>query len=153
MRRISTEVVIDASPYEVWAVLTDFERFPEWNPFIVKAVGRVEPGHQLDLTFRQANGRHLGIRPTVLVAEPGRLLRWRGRLLLPGIFDGEHSFELTERPGGGTLLVQAESFSGLLVPFTQKIIRQTVGRFTDLNDGLRTRVESGVGGRPRAEDS
>ncbi|MFE1954687.1 MULTISPECIES: SRPBCC domain-containing protein [Streptomyces] len=145
MRRISTEVVIDASPGDVWSVLTDFERFPEWNPFIVKAAGRVAVGEQLDLTFRQASGRHMGIKPTVVAAEPGRVLRWRGRLWLPGIFDGEHIFELSERPEGGTLLVQSETFAGLLVPFTQKVVRETVGRFIDLNEALRTRVESGAG--------
>ncbi|WP_338696852.1 SRPBCC domain-containing protein [Streptomyces sp. Q6] len=144
MRRISTEVVIDGSPEDVWAVLTDFGRFPEWNPFIVEAKGETVPGEQLDLTFRQASGRHMVIKPTVVAAEPGRELRWRGRLWLPGIFDGEHLFELKPRPDGGTLLVQAETFAGVLVPFTQKIIKETVGRFTDLNEALRTRVESGA---------
>ncbi|GAA2939147.1 SRPBCC domain-containing protein [Streptomyces enissocaesilis] len=147
MRRISTDVLISAEPEEVWSVLTDFERFPDWNPFIVAAEGRLEPGTRLDLRFQQAGGRQMAIRPTVVAVEPGRLLRWRGSLWVPGIFDGEHTFELTPRDGG-THLVQAESFGGVLVPFTQRVIRDTVGRFTDLNEALKSRVESGVW-RPR----
>ena len=33
-------------------------------------------------------------KPTVLVAEGPKELRWLGRLLLPGMFDGEHSFRI-----------------------------------------------------------
>ncbi len=33
---------------------------------------------------------HPTFRPTVLVAEPNRELRWLGRLFMPGPFDGEH---------------------------------------------------------------
>jgi len=28
-------------------VLTDFGAYPQWNPFITKAVGALEPGEQL----------------------------------------------------------------------------------------------------------
>jgi len=35
-------------------------------------------------------------RPTILKAEPERELRWLGRLLLPGLFDGEHVFEIEQ---------------------------------------------------------
>ena len=37
-------------------------------------------------------GRGATLRPTVLEADPGRQLRWLGQLLLPGLFDGDHSF-------------------------------------------------------------
>lgn len=36
---ISTEIDIAAPPNAVWAVLTDFDRYNEWNPFIVKLSG------------------------------------------------------------------------------------------------------------------
>lgn len=78
--------------------------------------------------------------PTVLAAEPGRLLRWRGRLGVPGIFDGVHAFELTARDGG-THVVQSERFSGLLVPLTGSIVRQSARGFVTLTDALKARVE------------
>ena len=31
---IEAEVLIHASPEATWAVLTDFDSYPEWNPFI-----------------------------------------------------------------------------------------------------------------------
>lgn len=141
MRRIASEVQINARPEEVWAVLTDFERFHEWNPFLVQATGRAEPGERLMLRFRLPNGgREMVFKPTVLTSEPHRLLRWRGRLGLPGVFDGLHSFELTPREGV-THVLQSETFTGALVPVTGSVIRQSEVGFGMLTDALKKRVE------------
>ncbi|MEV6949950.1 SRPBCC domain-containing protein [Streptomyces sp. NPDC051172] len=150
MRRISSAVHISASADQVWAVLTDFERFHEWNPFLVEAAGRAVPGARLTLRFRlPGNGREMVFRPTVLESEPGRLLRWRGRFGVPGVFDGVHSFELTARDGG-THVLQSERFSGLLVPFSGSVIAPSEAGFRDLTDALKSKVESvTVPARPR----
>lgn len=31
---ISTEILINAIPDKIWAILTDFDKYPSWNPFI-----------------------------------------------------------------------------------------------------------------------
>ncbi|MFI2378449.1 SRPBCC family protein [Streptomyces sp. NPDC018964] len=145
MRRISSAVHIDASADRVWAVLTDFERFHEWNPFLVEAAGRAVPGARLTLRFRLPDGgREVVFRPTVLESVPGRLLRWRGRFGVPGIFDGVHSFELTARDGG-THVLQSERFSGLLVPFSGSVITPSERGFRGLTDALKARAESSAG--------
>ncbi|MGW0560029.1 SRPBCC family protein [Streptomyces sp. NPDC003016] len=142
MPRIASDVFIAAEPGQVWSVLTDFERFHEWNPFLVEAAGSATPGARLTLRFRlPAQGREMVFRPTVLTSDPGRLLRWRGRFGVPGIFDGLHSFELTPRDGG-THVLQSENFTGLLVPFTKSVISQSEKGFADLNEALKTRVEA-----------
>ena len=79
-------------------------------------------------------------RPKVLAAEPGLLLRWIGRLIMPGIFDGTHQFALDDM-GGHTRLTQSETFRGVLVPFTGKIITQTEADFRALNQALKQRAE------------
>lgn len=35
----SAKVEIAAPPTAVWAILMDFERYPDWNPFIIKISG------------------------------------------------------------------------------------------------------------------
>lgn len=149
MRRISSAVHIAATPDQVWEVLTDFARFPEWNPFLIAAEGQAVPGTQLTLRLRlPVSGREMEFKPTVLESEPGRLLRWRGRLGVPGIFDGLHSFELRSLHGG-TQVVQSERFSGILVPFSGAIINPSEQGFTALTDALKHRVESvHTAGRP-----
>jgi hypothetical protein len=78
--------------------------------------------------------------PQVLVAKPGVMLRWIGRLIMPGIFDGTHQFAL-EDLGGRTRLTQSETFGGILIPFTGKTITQTETDFRNLNQALKQRVE------------
>ena len=73
---------------------------------------------------------------------PGEELRWRGRFLLPGIFDGEHYFRLEAAAPGVARLVHGERFSGLLVPlFKSSLDRETRAGFEAMNAALKTRVE------------
>ena len=109
-----TEIFIDASPERVWALLTDPEAHTAWNPMIAGVKGRFTPGQRVRLTMRTPSGGTMTFRPRLLVADPGRELRWLGRLGLPRLFDGEHYFRLI-REEGGTRLIQGERFRGLLL--------------------------------------
>ena len=37
---LHTEIDIDATPEVVWQVLTDLDRWADWNPFITSSVGQ-----------------------------------------------------------------------------------------------------------------
>jgi hypothetical protein len=141
MRELDTSIEIDAPPERVWSVLTDFDSFPDWNPFIRSARGEVEPGAKLEIRLEPPGGRAMTFKPTVLVAEPGRELRWLGRLLLPGLFDGEHIFRIEPIEGGRSRFVQAERFRGLLVPLFGRTLEQTRRGFEAMNEALRRRAE------------
>jgi uncharacterized protein YndB with AHSA1/START domain len=41
-KEIKTEILINASPDKVWAILTDFDNYPSWNPFITSLKGEVK---------------------------------------------------------------------------------------------------------------
>ena len=142
MHSISAAVDIAATPERVWAVLADLAAYPQWNPFIRSASGKLAEGARLTLRLAPAGGHAMTFRPTVLAARPGELLRWIGRLIVPGIFDGTHQFAL-EDLGGRTRLTQSETFRGLLVPFTGKTIPRTEASFHALNRALKERADRG----------
>ncbi|MFE3193615.1 SRPBCC family protein [Nocardia sp. NPDC059240] len=142
MKAISAAIVIQAPPMRVWEVLVDLRAYPEWNPFIREAAGEIAVGNTLNLRmFPVTGGRPTTFKPVVLEARPGAEVRWLGRLLLPGIFDGEHSFTLTAT-ADGTEVVQAEKFSGVIVPFVGGSIADTQESFVALNAALKKRVEN-----------
>ena len=94
MKELRTAVEIDATPARVWEILTDFEAYPDWNPFIRRITGEPELGARLEVRIEPPGGRGMTFKPTVLELEPERVLRWLGRVLVPGILDGEHELRL-----------------------------------------------------------
>jgi hypothetical protein len=139
--RIATSVEIDAPPARVWSVLVDLPAYREWNPFIVEAAGTVAPGEELSLRMALPGWEPMTIEPRLLVVEPERELRWKGRLLLPGLFDGEHAFLLAPLGDGRTRLDHVEDFAGLLLPIAKRLIHaDTVAAFHALDGALAERA-------------
>jgi hypothetical protein len=139
---IQREIEIDASPDTVWAVLADTSAYAEWNPFVRRLSGDLREGAKLEAQIAPPGGRAMTFKPTVLTAEPGRELRWLGRLLVPGLFDGEHRFRLEPIADGRTRFVQSERFSGILVDLLRKTLERTQLGFEQMNAALKQRVEA-----------
>jgi hypothetical protein len=144
MNEIRTEIDISASIVQVWSVLTSFDAYPSWNPFIVRAKGRPELGARLELAMRLMGSRAVTIRPEVVVARSPYEFAWKGKLLAGGLFDGVHRFELEERGAERTRLSHSERFSGLLIPFASGLIRKAEGAFIEMNLALKARSEAAV---------
>jgi hypothetical protein len=141
MKRLHTEVLIEASPADVWAVLTDFAHYSDWNPFLVNVAGVLEQGERLSVTLAPPGGRSVRLKPEVTEVATASVFEWWGHLGVRGIFDGRHRFEL-HPAGSGTRLVQSETFTGLLVPlFARSLDRGTAGGFALMNAALKARAE------------
>lgn len=142
MEELRTEIEFEGTPEEVWAVLTDLPAYPEWNPFIERVDREFLVGGKLDVRLQPVGERGITMHPTVLVAEPGRELRWIGHLMIPGIFDGEHSFLIEEAGPGRVRFVQSERFGGILLPLMWKKLRDggTAKGFRAMNEALARRV-------------
>ena len=144
-KTLGSAIDIAAAPDRVWQVLSNFSAYPQWNPFIVRAEGHAEVGSRLTLRMQPVGGRAVTLRPTVIDADEGRRLRWRGRVGIRGIFDAEHVFILESLGDGRTRLSQTERFTGVLVPLMAKSLdRRTLPAFRAMNDALRRRAEQAV---------
>lgn len=140
-RTVSSTVDVDRPAADVWAVLTDFDGYPSWNPQIRRATGELLPGHRVTFHMQPPIGPPVTMRPRVLVVDPGRELRLRGSL--PGIFSGEHWFTLEPTGHGhGTHLVQGETYRGLIVPLLRRVVAASLIGFQQHNAALKHRVET-----------
>ena len=141
-KELNTNIEIDAPAERVWQVLIDFSRYGQWNPFIRSIVGEAQQGQTLEVFIQPPGGNGMTFRPVIRVLQPGRELHWAGRLLLPGIFDGVHQFQLEPLGENRTRFVHREVFSGLLVPFLwNSLDQQTRQGFEDMNQALKHQVE------------
>lgn len=136
--RLITQIDISASPARVWQVLTDFPGWTEWNPFIRQIEGSLTPGSRLVTRMHPAGDKPRTFRPVVETHVPGASFSWRGRLAIPGLFDGHHQFQLVPT-GSGTRLIHEESFSGLLLLIMD--VERFRPDFDAMNQALKARAE------------
>lgn len=143
MHRLRTEALIEAPPARVWAILTEFARYAEWNPQAVSASGEARLGAPVAMEFVDVLKPGKPIRATVRIAalEPLRTLAWIGQLSF--LFKGRHYFELHDQ-GDRTRLVHGEDVSGLIPLLTsrERMRRNMLPGYEAVNRALAERVGS-----------
>ncbi|MVZ63270.1 SRPBCC domain-containing protein [Sphingobacterium humi] len=143
--QIMSEIVIQAPLAAVWKVLADFAYYPNWSPTIQQFEGIPEEGKQTKVWLQQPGGTRIKMNPIFLRIAKEQEIRWKGKLFLAGLFDGEHYFVLKPLANGQTLLIQGELFSGVLVPFLRKMIKgNTLAGFNLFNQALKKEVEGSL---------
>lgn len=141
-KEIKTEILINATPAKVWSILTNFDNYPNWNPFIKSINGDVKVGTKITARIEPPEAKGMTFKPKILTFETNKELKWLGHLLFAGIFDGEHKFELIENGNGTTTFIQSEKFKGILVPlFKNMLDNNTVNGFNEMNKKLKELAE------------
>lgn len=136
-KSIQTSIDIQASPAKVWQILTDFDKYPEWNPFLKFIKGDVQKGKIIHIN---ANGTQF--KPIVLAFEKEKELRWIGKLLFKGLFDGEHSFVIEDQKNGSVTFHHREKFNGILVGLMAKSLDTDITHaFHQMNQKLKEMAE------------
>ena len=131
------KVEISAGEEAVWGVLTDFERWPSWNPEVksMSFDGPVAEGTE----FRWKAGPGT-ITSRIERVEPPRLIAWTGKTL--GI--GAIHFWWLEPREAGTLVRTAESYDGLVARLFRRSLQKVLDEALQSGLGhLKDEVERG----------
>lgn len=139
-KEIITEINISASPEKIWNILTDFEKYPLWNPFITSVKGQPSPGNRLTVRIEPPGGAIMTFQPDVLSRIEQKEFRWKGRLFITGLFDGEHVFQILDNNDGTSTFIQKERFTGILVWMIN--LSKTREGFELMNERLKTIAEN-----------
>ena len=78
-RELRAEATVDAPPEQVWDLLTDLDRMPEWSPELLRMLPLKRGGLRKGQWYLGINRRKAVVWPTrsvVAVLEPGRTLAW-----------------------------------------------------------------------------
>lgn len=143
---ITATTEVSAPAEQTWAVLADTAAYPQWNPFVRRLDGPLTEGEAIEVDLQadqSAAGSVQTMRPRIVAVDPGRSFTWLGRVGLPGVLDGRHTFSVAPTDGGSRL-VQHEVLSGVLTPFFRTLLTQrTPEAFVALNDALAHRAVAG----------
>lgn len=143
MKHLTTQIEINAPAERVWNILTQFDKYPDWNPMIRSLSGTVEEGQIIKVLLQQPGGSTMTFKPEVVSFKPGREFAWQGKLLMKGLFDGMHQFLLLPMSESTTVFIHREEFNGILVPLFSKMIdTKTREGFELMNRKLKELAEA-----------
>jgi hypothetical protein len=141
-KELYTEIEIDAPAAKVWDILANFDQYGDWNPFIKSISGDMSEGSQLRVTIQPVGGKPMHFRPTAIRIQIHQEFRWLGHLFVPGLFDGEHYFQIEEVSENTVRFVQGEQFRGILVPLLWGSMESgTTAGFKAMNAALKQKAE------------
>jgi hypothetical protein len=143
LKTIETSIVIDSTPEKVWGILTKFEEYELWNPFMTKVIGSATLDSKIEVNIKTISGKKRTYYPIITRCETNKELRWKGKSFLPGVFDGERIFILENSNDDKILFFHKEIFSGLGVRLVGNKLDESLREsFVTMNEALKVRAEN-----------
>ena len=142
MKEIKTEITINASKEEIWAVLSNINNYENWNDIITN----VKSSLQVDRGFRfkiKVFGLTVPMVAKVHRADENRYLGWGNdyQSWIKVILAAHHYFEIIEISDSQCKFVHGEQFYGV-VPFALWPTIRMMGKSYDtFNENLKLTVE------------
>jgi hypothetical protein len=139
----STTFPIDAPSEVVWDVLTDFDRYPEWNPSLPSIIGNVQVGRTVSLTLAMPGRPSPRVKAQLTEVAPQRRLRSHGNAGAEWLFNGDRDFVIEPADDGGVNFTHVEDIRGALFPVFRLVMGSAIQRHHDgLNAALKQRAEA-----------
>jgi uncharacterized protein YndB with AHSA1/START domain len=137
MRAYEASSSIDATPEQVWSVLTNIAAWPDWDSGVTKVDGRLALGEKISITVKANPGRVFPVTVATL-SGPERMV-FRGGMPL-GLFTGQRTYNLVPE-GTGTLFTMREEYTGPVAGMIFKSIPDLGPSFHQFAEGLRHQAE------------
>jgi hypothetical protein len=113
-KSVHAELIIPATPGEVWSVLMDVPGYKEWNLVLVPIEGEFKKGSKLKYKMSSPDGTTTEVKSSIVEIIEEKKLNQRGGI--PGIMTFNHTW-LLELVEEGTKVTQYEEYRGIGVLF------------------------------------
>ena len=132
---LQAAIDVRASASRVWDILSQLDRYHEWNPFVIEASGELRRGEHLDLLLAPPDLPDYKLRSKVLEAEVV------GRICIQCDRTTDHSIVLEPTPSG-VHVVQVQRHQADAAEVLRSPIRSRVQLGLDMmNAALKARAE------------
>ncbi|WP_297624669.1 SRPBCC domain-containing protein [Nocardia sp.] len=139
---IDNSVEIDAPAELVWQVLTDVDKYGEWNPFVPSCQTTLEPGTPIDMQVRLIGPNPRKQREFIFSHTPGKEFSYRMKPV-PGLLRSQRQHILTALDDGRTQYESHFFIAGPLSPLVGGLFGSAMRKgFGGMTDGLKQRAES-----------
>jgi hypothetical protein len=139
MKQYHTTIKINAPIEKVWQALTDFSTFPDWNPLVSKASGKIAEGEIIKIFIKPLNAE---FSAKLIKVIENQELTWLGTRFAKFLLTGEHYYKLEKINENQTRLLHGEYFKGVFSQFiSAKLLKKMESVFAIHNQILKTRLE------------
>lgn len=138
-----TEIEIDATPEEVWRVLTDWTKLKDWSSsFIGISTDRLVKGEIFTSFFKMPiTGKAVGFEHVCTDYEEGRKFGWSGNII--GHAQDHHIYSVEPTESGTTIFRQEDGLHGPHSTFLNFLVEhQMMAMYNKFNQELKERVEA-----------
>lgn len=140
---VRAEVEIDAPIDHVWKILTDIDRYADWNPFTPKVETTLQIGAPVHLHVHLVGDRPMHRVETVTRNEP-YTLGWDMKMGARFLLYAERVQVLTTIDENRTRYMTEDCFTGWLRPIVLGLLGKAMQRgFLSCGLGLKKAAESG----------
>jgi len=137
---VITQITIKTTPAEVWNMLIDVDKYPDWHPYIKKIEGRLEKRAQIKVTYKKNDTQDAVFSAYIIDMEPNRMLSWGGSLGF--IFRAKHYYRIELVNDDSIKLIQGEYWRGIFGGmYGKKIYVDTARKFELMNNKLKQMLE------------
>ena len=140
---VKAEIDIDASPEHVFDILTDLDRYPEWNPFTPTIDSTLKIGEPVRMRVRLLDGKRL-FRQTEYVTANDRpnKLCWGANIPVRKLVRADRCQTLEALGTDRTRYICTDEISGWLMPIVIRFFGPAMQRvFEDCALALKQRAE------------
>ena len=141
MRSYEAVTRIDASPADVWALLTDVGSWRDWDSGVDRVEGRIALGEPITIYATMIRSRPF--TATVTEIRPQEAMRWRAGLRF-GVATIERNYTLDAQQDGGTVLTVREDHTGPLAGLLDRSTPDLNPSFRQFCAGIKAKAEGKI---------
>jgi hypothetical protein len=135
-----TEIIIDATPDQVWSVLLDTKSYPDWSEIILKIDGEIVDKGEVDVLFQAGPKAKPQTFHNYLYVEEGVEFYWSQVQTL--CIKDRHCFRVEAIADGKTRFIQSDQALGGLTWMIGKVAAKTqLNIYPTFNRSLKKEVE------------